>query len=107
MGASVFSIYPVKYRTPLGQTRPLLRKGDSCQEKAADFLAGTCSDLPEGERGKELVPPNAPIAIAISRAPAPAKRSGSPTRPRFLLPQNPDDLFFREPARLHVHPPPR
>jgi hypothetical protein len=24
--------------------------------------------------------------------------------PRFLLPQYPDDLSFREPARLHVHP---
>jgi len=28
-------------------------------------------------------------------------------RPSFLLPQDPDDLFFREPARLHVHPPSR
>ena len=26
-------------------------------------------------------------------------------RPGFLLPQDPDDLFFCEPARLHVHPP--
>jgi hypothetical protein len=25
-------------------------------------------------------------------------------RSRLLLPQNPDDLFFREPARLHVRP---
>ena len=25
-------------------------------------------------------------------------------RPRLLLPQDPDDLLFREPARLHVHP---
>src|SRR5215471_6228709 len=28
-------------------------------------------------------------------------------RPGLLLSQDPDDLFFREPARLHVHPPPR
>jgi hypothetical protein len=28
-------------------------------------------------------------------------------RPSFLLPQDPDDLVFREPARLHVHPPQR
>ena len=26
-------------------------------------------------------------------------------RASFLLAQNPDDLLFREPARLHVHPP--
>jgi hypothetical protein len=25
-------------------------------------------------------------------------------RSGLMLPQNPDDLFFREPARLHVHP---
>ena len=27
--------------------------------------------------------------------------------PSFLLAQHPDDLLFREPARLHVHPPHR
>src|SRR5215468_1170804 len=26
-------------------------------------------------------------------------------RPGLMLPQNPDDLLFREPARFHVHPP--
>src|SRR6516164_6429555 len=25
--------------------------------------------------------------------------------PGLMLPQNPDDLLFREPARFHVHPP--
>lgn len=47
------------------------------------------------------------IAIPLS---CPAHACGSacgrrhPSSPRLLLLQYPDDLLFREPARLHVHP---
>src|SRR5262245_7992449 len=53
------------------------------------------------------------LEAAILRLPFVERRAADPVlaadvrglRAGLLLPQNPDDLLFREPARLHVHPP--
>src|SRR5262245_42683377 len=64
-----------------------------------------------------LPPPSAEIVrhleAAILRLPFVERRAADSVlaadvgglRADLLLPQSPDDLLFREPARLHVHPP--